>query len=448
MTRTNRLGHADVRFQEKTSRSGMRVPPPPGTPEPLSRLGHLAQQLDELREIVNGARRTAQYIRRQIERGIVPSQSLASGTSVGDSSHTLLSAQAAQTATASSTATTSRIMNPIGELAGDHRPKPSLEGVQMPTEGESSTRSPSSRADYPHIDKKSSISLSRHASPFPGSAMTSPFRASSILAAQIGASVVYSPGYGRDARPDVPRTLVEEPTSRLHEHPSLVSADSSDDEDDADSFFTNFDDRVRRALRAEPSISSAAENTIRRLHTLPGELRALVYDFPTRLHFEGFPEAADAGEGGSLASRSVTSSNSTSRKLFRCPFNVANPREHWRGGCKGPGFPLSRLGDHLERCHLSYECPRCGTDCVDDDGLEQHACNIEQFQRVGAATPTIPSDRITDLKLRRIRGMLKPSKKGKIWDEERWFQMWEALFPGVGERPEPCMFLPPPLSGT
>lgn len=37
--------------------------------------------------------------------------------------------------------------------------------------------------------------------------------------------------------------------------------------------------------------------------------------------------------------------------------------------------------------------------------------------------------------------MLKPSKKGKVWDEERWFQMWEALFPGVG-RPEPCMFFP------
>jgi len=216
----------------------------------------------------------------------------------------------------------------------------------MPTERESSARSPSSRAHYPHIDKKSSFSLSRHASPFPNSAMYSSFHASSIqplLAAQIRASTVYSPGYGRDTRPEVPRTLVEEPTSRLHEHSSLVSADSSDDEDAADSFFTNFDDRVRRALRAEPSISSAAENTITKLHTLPGELRALVYDFPTRFHFEGFPEAADAGEGGSLASQSVTSSDSTSGKLFRCPFNVANPQGHSRGGCKGPGFPLSRL---------------------------------------------------------------------------------------------------------
>ena len=42
--------------------------------------------------------------------------------------------------------------------------------------------------------------------------------------------------------------------------------------------------------------------------------------------------------------------------------------------------------------------------------------------------------------------MLKPSRKGKIWDEERWFQMWEELFPGV-ERPEPCMLLSLPLSG-
>jgi len=319
-----------------------RVPPPPGTPEPLSRLGYLAQQLDEIRMIINGARGTAQHIRRQIESGRIPSRSLASGTSVGDSSDTLL---LAHTETASSTGTRSHFTNPMREPARDHRPGSPLEGVQLPTKRESSTRSPSSQAHYSHIDKKSSFSLSRLPSPSPGSELTSSLRVSSIrpLGAQLRTTTVYSPGYGRDALFDVPRTLVEEPTLRHHEHPSSVSADSSDDEDAADSFFTIFDDRVRRALRAEPSISSAAENTIRRLHTLPGEDRALVYDFPTRFPFEGFPETTDVGEGGSLASLSVTSSNSTSGKLFRCPFNVADPRGHSRGGCKGPGFPLSRL---------------------------------------------------------------------------------------------------------
>jgi hypothetical protein len=333
-----------------------RVPPSPGTPEPLSRLGHLAQQLDELRKIVNGALRTAQHIKRQIERGIPPSQSLASGTSVGDSSHTLLLAQAAQTETASSIGTRNRFWNPMGELDGDYRSRPSLEGAHMPIEMESSTRSPSSLVHYSHIDKKSPFSLSRLPSPSPGSAMNSSLRASSIqpLGAQLRAAAVHSPGNGRGEGPDVPRTLVEEPTARPHGHPSSVSAESSDDEDAADSFFTTFDDRVRRALCAEPSISSAAENTIRKLHTLPGELRALVYDFPTRFHFEGFPETADAGEGGSLASRSVTSSNSTSGKLFRCPFNVANPQQHWRGDCKGPGFPLSRLG-YVESSYLTLQ---------------------------------------------------------------------------------------------
>lgn len=327
-----------------------RVPPPPDDPpEPLSRLGQLAQQLDNLGKVVNGALMTAQHIKNQIEKGIIPSQSLTSGTSVGDSSHTLVTAPAAQAQAASSARTTSHFRNPMGELAGDHRARPSSERAQMPAEiAESSTRSPSSLVHYPYtIDNKGSFSLSRHASPFPGSEMTLSFRASSVqpLAAQIGGTPVHSPGhYGRDAWPDVPRTLVEEAAPRLYEHPTAVSANSSDDEGAADSFFANFDDRVRRALRADPSISSAAEDTIRRLHTLPGELRALVYDFPTRLHFEGLHEAADVGEGGSVASRSVTSSNSASGKLFRCPFNVANPREHWRRGCKGPGFPLSRLG--------------------------------------------------------------------------------------------------------
>lgn len=335
-----------------------RVPPlPDDPPEPLSRLGQLAQQLDNLRKAVNGALMTAQHTKEQLKKGIIPSQSLTSGTSVGDSSHTLLSAQAAQTGTASSTITPNRLRNPMGELAGDHRPGPSWERAQMPAEiAESSPTSPSSLVHYPYtMDKKSSFSLSRHASPFPGSEMDSSFRASSIqpLAAQIGGSPVYSPGYyGRDLRPDVPRTLVEEAIPRLYEHPTVVSTDSSDDEGAADSFFANFDDRVRRALQADPSISSAAEDTIKRLHTLPGELRALVYDFPIRFHFEGLHEAADAGEGGSVASRSVTSSNSTSGKLFRCPFNVANPREHWARGCKGPGFPLSRLG-YVETVFLS-----------------------------------------------------------------------------------------------
>jgi hypothetical protein len=37
--------------------------------------------------------------------------------------------------------------------------------------------------------------------------------------------------------------------------------------------------------------------------------------------------------------------------------------------------------------------------------------------------------------------MLKPSKKEKVWDEDRWFQMWEELFPESSKRPEPCTFL-------
>lgn len=76
----------------------------------------------------------------------------------------------------------------------------------------------------------------------------------------------------------------------------------------------------------------------------------------------------------------------------------------------------------------------------------QHACTMEQIRRALQAALPRPSDRITDLQLRIIRDMLKPSKKGKIWDEERWFQMWEALFPGVG-RPEPCMSFPLPFGG-
>ncbi|KAK1826545.1 hypothetical protein QBC39DRAFT_364116 [Podospora conica] len=425
---------------------------PAGTHESLSRLGQLAQQLDELRKIIDTAQKTAQDIKVDIAKGRIPNQSLQAGAglSSGASTHTLLSRRTsaaspselstnpsssvqplAQASGAHQSGTTSRT-NPRRVPVGNHRPIPSFEGTSTLTSIPNSIRSPSSQAHHPHTGNP----LSRHPSPYPASATPSTVRGSWIQPlGDIVTTAAYHPqAHDGIARSELPGTVVEEPISRLDENLDAASADSSDDEDAA-SFFNEFDDRVRRALHVDPSTRSAhAENTIRRLHTLPGELRALVYNFPA-FTFEGLPERSDAGDTGSLASRSVTSSN-PSGKLFRCPFNVANPQAHARGGCKGPGFPLSRLGDHLERRHLLHECPQCGKDCLNGEGLYRHQCNMEQTQRPTAAVPPGTSGKITLLKLWKIKEMLRPSRRGNIWDEQRWFQMWEELFPGV-EQPEP-----------
>jgi hypothetical protein len=310
-----------------------RDPVPDGAPAPLSRLGKLEQRLEELKKtVLKDMLETAKQTEHQMQRAIIASQNAPSGIHSGQSSNTLSSVPAAT------------INAPI-ELGGDYEQfRPSAVRVPAATEMEFSIPSLSPPTNFPLEGRKPS-SLSRRPSPFQSFTATPVLRLSLLQAqtAEAGSASAYSyTAYNRHAPPEVPSTLVEELTSQWVDKTLPVvptQFDSSDDEDSA--IITDFDQRARRALHAEPSISSAAESTIRALHSLPEELRALVYGFPG-FTLEGGPEV-DASEVGSLASRSVTSSN-TAGKLFRCPFNIANPQQYWKGGCAGPGYRISKLG--------------------------------------------------------------------------------------------------------
>ncbi|KAK5652422.1 hypothetical protein OQA88_10464 [Cercophora sp. LCS_1] len=212
--------------------------------------------------------------------------------------------------------------------------------------------------------------------------------------------------------PGVPETLNTPVQQAEDNHQPIDTPESSDDEES--SLFGEFDQRVEQAISNHPDLGPP-DRAIRALHSLPGEMRALLYQFP----------AGDTEE-----------SHRGSKGLFRCPFNILNPRVHRKGECKGPGFPLPELSEHIEEKHLSYECKTCKRVFNDEPELDAH------IKTTCEPSTNLPNG-VPFHKINHVRQALKtPKKKEKATtEEERWYMMWDMLFPGVN-RPSPYFAVP------
>ncbi|KAM7218403.1 hypothetical protein V8F06_006167 [Rhypophila decipiens] len=219
----------------------------------------------------------------------------------------------------------------------------------------------------------------------------------------------------RDRRPATPNSTFVSSSG------STISGNMSSIEDMSE-VFIDLDTRIRRFMQHDPALGSADE-TIRRLHSLPGGPRALLYEFGSMPSFsDGTPQ----------------------RRRFRCPFDIVYPQNGVNTGCQGPGFyPLERLWNHLEKQHFSYDCYNCLVDFHDDAGIDKHITDgcpvkstalakrvpygrlmrIEQILRGDYTKSPLPDPgSLSESELERLR------EKEEI---ERWNKMWDVLFPSL-----------------
>ncbi|OTA61252.1 hypothetical protein K449DRAFT_423205 [Hypoxylon sp. EC38] len=119
----------------------------------------------------------------------------------------------------------------------------------------------------------------------------------------------------------------------------------------------------------------------------------------------------------------------TSGPHWACPFYLHNGQENWR--CLD--FKLKRIVDvrqHIYRKHvLPIHCPICGVEFANEYLRVEHInasyCQQRQFNLSGATADQLVA-------------MSRAARDGTAsTDEERWFEIWHILFPGIPEPESP-----------
>ncbi|KAI1469791.1 uncharacterized protein F4812DRAFT_303280 [Daldinia caldariorum] len=114
--------------------------------------------------------------------------------------------------------------------------------------------------------------------------------------------------------------------------------------------------------------------------------------------------------------------------------------------CAGPGFlSLNHYKRHLERVHTLHQCSRCG-DIFDTSGeLQSHLAQDSRCIKL-----TFEHERgISQATWDKVKGILKRKRKAQDEpsDEERWFRVWDVLFPEM-HRPPTAYFEEPQMHST
>ncbi|KAI0897856.1 hypothetical protein F4806DRAFT_507633 [Annulohypoxylon nitens] len=112
-----------------------------------------------------------------------------------------------------------------------------------------------------------------------------------------------------------------------------------------------------------------------------------------------------------------------------CPFYLADNIRHWN--CHGFGF--TRIGDmrqHIKRKHVPpLHCPTCGEEFRDlssrDDHIDARACQESYFPRTWATLDML--DELDNT----------ANRLNSHSDEERWYIIWDIMFPGRARPPSP-----------
>ncbi|KAL8420494.1 hypothetical protein RB594_003328 [Gaeumannomyces avenae] len=152
----------------------------------------------------------------------------------------------------------------------------------------------------------------------------------------------------------------------------------------------------------------------------------------------------DDDEGGSGKANSHPETLDAHAPLLACPFHKLNPAKYgiqhgatssnvksdYYRACAGPGFKtIQRLKEHLKRKHTVVQCERCykifrGNNREASQQLTQHSRSSESCQ-IGDAALREGINNVQWALLDK-QNRKKPQETHKL---EKWFEIWEILFP-------------------
>ncbi|KAI1466459.1 uncharacterized protein F4812DRAFT_460729 [Daldinia caldariorum] len=126
-----------------------------------------------------------------------------------------------------------------------------------------------------------------------------------------------------------------------------------------------------------------------------------------------------------------TSGRKKSQQKFACPFYRYDPWTHY--GCLT--YELHRIGDvrqHITRRHVQeIRCPRCGLVFEGESTNDRLAQHIQEMR---CEVRLVNNTGVTADRLEAMRTVANGSSA--ITDEEKWYKIWDCLFPGF-QRPGP-----------
>jgi hypothetical protein len=121
--------------------------------------------------------------------------------------------------------------------------------------------------------------------------------------------------------------------------------------------------------------------------------------------------------------------------FLACPFWKRDQRKYW--SCPGIKIKIiSHMKQHLYRQHApEYYCTRCLTTFATDD--------LHQIHNEAGSCQFTPGKTLDGITLAQ-RAQLKRKHRELNTEEDRWYKMWEILFPGV-PRPASVYYRPDQL---
>ncbi|KAI1391539.1 uncharacterized protein F4822DRAFT_188712 [Hypoxylon trugodes] len=249
--------------------------------------------------------------------------------------------------------------------------------------------------------------------------------------------------------------------------------DDGDDESEEDPI-ESLHDAIRQVFLLNTGV---AERVIDHLNNLPPDRRAEVYGYeavsshsPGRprsggnsTSFSDKPKARKRKRIGTSPSGSAqdhvhesddeenhvrvsrrSSKNQPGIRKFACGFHLLDASKYCTGStlgitptqyrtCAGPGFEtINHYKRHLGRKHVLHQCSRCGSIFKKPGDLQVH---LAQDQRCDV-TPFEPRNDMSQNKWEDVQEAFE-NPNGVYDDKERWFRVWDKLFPGVPRPPEP-----------
>ena len=139
-----------------------------------------------------------------------------------------------------------------------------------------------------------------------------------------------------------------------------------------------------------------------------------------------------------IESLSRNSPSANNARRFACPFYIASPENFYQTTCAhGSWRDIPRLKEHLYRRHYHRRitCERCSTTFPQEKELFAHRrqtvpCQIAEIK---------VHDPIVDGMKESTMNMLKSRKRSSTADdEEKWFEIWDAVFPDREKPESPC----------
>ncbi|KAK4667675.1 hypothetical protein QC763_310720 [Podospora pseudopauciseta] len=170
--------------------------------------------------------------------------------------------------------------------------------------------------------------------------------------------------------------------------------------------------------------------------------------------------------GGKMGPPSTPLSGNTREPLLACPFHKRDPikynvhgdagsgKKHRYRPCTGPGFKsIQRLKEHLKRTHSPVQCERCKETFNPGKGVDRAESLNKLAEHRKSEVPCPLRDASLKEGVDEVQWAMLDKQNRKKNQEvhrvEKWFEIWDVLFPEVARPESPWHEIPSSFtSGT